>query len=69
MKYQVLITSVPDRDNLVAEIWDGENLLAEISKETDLSKIEIYSNDRSMLLQFDDFLEALNQAKDKLLSD
>ena len=31
-KFEILITDVPDRENLVAEVWYGETLIAEINK-------------------------------------
>lgn len=69
MKYQILITSVPDRENLVAEIWDGKNLLAEINQDEGLLEIEIYFKDQSIIVEFDSFLEALKQGQSKLLSE
>ncbi len=41
-KFRIEITSVPDRNILVAEIWFGEKHIAEINQESDEMKIELY---------------------------
>jgi len=65
-KFKVIIASVPDRENLVAEIWFAENLIAEIIKERGEFEIEFYSN-QNLIFRFDDFLRTLEVAKKKLL--
>ena len=42
MKLTVQIASVPDRDNLVAELWYGDEQWGEISQETENLRLEIY---------------------------
>lgn len=42
MKLTVQIASVPDRDNLVAELWCGDEQWGEISQETENLLLEIY---------------------------
>lgn len=64
-KFRIEITSVPDRENLVAEIWFSENLIAEINQEQDEFEIELYSNQK-LTLKFDDFVRTLEVAKKKL---
>jgi hypothetical protein len=63
--FKIEITSVPDRSNLVAEIWYGENLLAEINQEEDVFKVELYNTQGTVV--FNDFIAALEKAKHKLL--
>jgi hypothetical protein len=63
------ITSPFDRENIVAEIWFGNNQVAEISNENNsLFEIEIFTNPDSgiWLFNFDDFNNLLTQAKMEL---
>jgi hypothetical protein len=64
-KIIVEITSVPDRENLVAEIWHQEYLIAEVSREKEDLKIEFYTI-HGQKLPLDEFLEALILAKNRL---
>ena len=45
-RFSIEITSVPDRKNLVAEIWFGENLVAEVNHESDYLEIELYPSEK-----------------------
>ena len=67
--YEILITSPPDRENLVAEIWHDNIMIAELNQEDkDNLKLEIYSNKETPIsLDYLDFLDALQVAKEKLL--
>lgn len=65
-KFKIEITSVPDRSNLVAEIWYDENLLAEINQEEEELKVELYNTQKAIFI-FKDFIAALEEAKQKLL--
>jgi hypothetical protein len=67
-KMKVEITSVPDRENLVAEIWFDENLIAEVYQENEVLNVEFYISP-GMALPFEEFQEALKIAKDKLAKD
>ncbi|MBQ0738835.1 hypothetical protein [Aquimarina celericrescens] len=68
-KFKIEITSVPDREELVAEIWEGDTMVAELNQEDkDNLKLEIYSNKENRIsLDYLDFVEALKVAKEKLL--
>lgn len=70
MKLKVQIASVPDRDNLVAEIWVGDQQLAEVSQETGTLKIEIYQRTGEARgiweIEFDELVNALQEARNKL---
>jgi len=65
-KYLIEITSVPDREKLVAEIWLGDFLVAEINQDNEYLEIQFYL-DKSQIVNFDNFLEALVNAKKKLI--
>ncbi|MFZ0565134.1 MAG: hypothetical protein WAM28_02985 [Chlamydiales bacterium] len=67
-KYRICISSPPDRDNLIAEIFFGDNQLAEINQEKGLFEIEFYPRSDGKLWQIDLFsvINALNEAKVKL---
>jgi hypothetical protein len=64
-KIKVEIASVPDRENLVAEIWYNESLIAEVNLEQKDLNIEFYTS-HGQVLPFDELLEALIKAKDNL---
>ncbi|MBN9352311.1 MAG: hypothetical protein J0H55_16650 [Chitinophagaceae bacterium] len=66
-KFKIEIASVPDRNNLVAEIWFGDTLIAEISQEEKKLEIEIY-NEKGQKFLLEDYLSAINEAASKLLS-
>lgn len=60
-----MITSPPDRENLVFEIWAGANQLAEVSREPGRSaEIEIYPpvEGGSWNFELEELMSLLNQA-------
>lgn len=62
------ITSPPDRENLVAEIWLGNQMIAEINQENENLRLEIFADENGKLeLSYNDFYEALKKAKEKLV--
>ncbi len=62
------ITSPPDRENLVAEIWLGNQMIAEINQENENLRLEIFADKNGMLeLDYNEFYEALEKAKEKLV--
>ena len=65
-KFKIEIASVSDRDKLVAEIWFGESLIAEVNQENDKLQIEFYSIQKKVF-DLNDFLDVLVAAKNKLL--
>lgn len=64
-KFEILIASIPKRDKVVAEIWFREVLIAEVNQENNSLEIGFFSN-RKMVLLLDDFLGAIEVAKNKL---
>lgn len=63
------IASVPDKENIVAEIWFGNDQVAEVSNDdSGNTRIEIFSSptDESWSLDFNDFQEILTKAKNNL---
>lgn len=65
-EFKVLITSPSDREKIVAEIWFGNNLIAEINQEGDELEIDIYPNQR-LTFKLDDLLSNIEKAKKKLM--
>jgi len=65
-KYLIEITSVPDREKLVAEIWLNDFLVAEINQDNEFLEIQFYF-DKSQIINFDIFLETLINAKKELI--
>lgn len=67
-KFKVEIASVPDKENLVAEIWYNEILVAEINQETEKLVIEFYLNEK-ITFGLDDFFETVETAKRKIMKE
>ena len=65
--FNIEISSVPDRKNVVAEIWCDDNLVAEINQENQELVLEIYFEKEKIKFPFNDFLETLKVARDKLI--
>jgi hypothetical protein len=62
---EILIASHPDKENLVAEIWIADVLVAEISEKGSIFEIQLFS-DGNISLALDEFLEAIDQSKLRL---
>ena len=65
-KFNVELSSVPDRENLVAEIWYENKMVAEVNKETEKFVIE-FCLDEKISFMLDEFLEVLENAKRRIL--
>jgi hypothetical protein len=65
-KFKIEISSVPDRENLVAEIWHNELLIAEINQENEILEIELYQSEK-ITFGLEEFLAILNSAKKELI--
>lgn len=65
-KLTIEITSPPDREELVAEIWDKDQMIAELNQESENLELEVYSSENSVQLDYESFLNALIEAKEKL---
>ena len=65
-KFNIELSSVPDRDNLVAEIWYENKMVAEVNKETEKFVIE-FCLDEKISFMLDEFLEVLENAKRRIL--
>lgn len=59
---RVQFASLPDREYVVAEIWNGNIQIAEVNREKGTLEIEIY---QPILIPFDDLLACLNDIKDR----
>jgi len=65
-EFKIEISSVPDRENLVAEIWHNELLIAEINQENEILEIELYQSEK-ITFGLEEFLDILNSAKKELI--
>lgn len=67
-KFSIEVTSVPDRPGLVAEVWWGQELLAELRHEDGVLRVQLYpsSDGQSWDFPYEAFAVALQQARDKL---
>ncbi|HYD54774.1 MAG TPA: hypothetical protein VEA99_19225 [Gemmatimonadaceae bacterium] len=41
-EFTIEIASVPDRDHVVAELWYGEEMVAELSREVGSLRLQLY---------------------------
>ena len=65
-KFNIELSSVPDRENLVAEIWYEKKMVAEVNKETEKFVIE-FCLDEKISFMLDEFIEVLENAKRRIL--
>lgn len=65
-KFNIELSSVPDRENLVAEIWYEKKMVAEVNKETEKFVIEFCLDEKKSFM-LDEFLEVLENAKRRIL--
>ncbi len=65
-KFNIELSSVPDRENLVAEIWYEKKMVAEVNKETEKNVIEFCLDEKKSFM-LDEFLEVLENAKRRIL--
>lgn len=67
-KLTIEIASPPDRDNLVAEIWQDDVMIAEVNQESENLELEIFAGENGKLkLKYDEFSDALIMAREKLI--
>ncbi len=66
-EFEILITSPPDREYLVAEIWHSDELIAEINHEQGSLRLEFYFKEKKVF-NLKEFCEALDAARERLLA-
>lgn len=66
--FSINLASLPDRDNVVAEIWHGKYLLAELRREGDSLRLQLYPgpNGAPWDVPHHDFVQALVHAEQQL---
>lgn len=64
--FKIEISSVSDRENLVAEIWYNDVLIAEICQESENLEIEFYQLE-GITFRLEEFLSVLNSSKKELM--
>jgi hypothetical protein len=66
--FSIELTSVLDRDDLVAEVWFGPDLVAEIRYQSGEARLQVFTSPAGghWDLPLDEFLAALQEARDKL---
>ena len=66
--FEILITSPPDRENLVAEIWLQNQMIAEINQENKTLELEIFVKENGTIkLSYNEFINILKEARKKLV--
>lgn len=66
---RLVVASPPDREQLVVELWQADEMCAEVSNETGEWVLEVYPKLAGGAWQFDykDFLSAVTRARSTLL--
>jgi hypothetical protein len=69
--HRICISSPPDREKLVAEIFFGDMQWAEINQEGDTLEVEFYPrpNGEPWRIDYKDALKALDEAKLRLVGE
>ena len=67
-KMEIKVASLPDRENLVAEVWHDQTQWCEISQEANGLTLEIYPNPsgKSWAFKFEEAVAFLQQAERRL---
>lgn len=67
MSLRIILAGVPDRENLVFEIWDDDSQVAEVSFENDETALEIYPKPGGgpWILDFADFRAKIQEIVDR----
>jgi len=67
-KFEIILASVPDREDLVAEIWHEGDLIAEVNKEKGYLELEFFSQSLSnkLIFKMDELCDVLIKVKNKL---
>ncbi|MBB4080020.1 hypothetical protein GGR28_002647 [Lewinella aquimaris] len=60
MNITIEIASVPDRENLVAEIWAGDKMIAEITQEDEV-EIQFFVKDEGAVYPLQERVASRNQ--------
>ena len=68
-KFEITVGSLPDKENLVADIFLNDIQVAEISQEHKDMVIQIFSYDDIDCWEFslNDFLKVIEEAKERLM--
>ena len=68
-KHRICISSPPDREKLVAEIFFGDTQWAEINQERDALEVEIYPrpDGEAWRIDYQDAINALDEANRRLV--
>lgn len=67
-RFTINVATVPDRENVVVELWCGDVQFGELSSEEQGLRIEIYANPSGepWTFSFAEVAKALEQAKERL---
>ncbi len=65
--FSIEIASSPDREQLVAEIWYKNQMIAEINQEKEDLELEFYLKN-NIAFNYEAFCKVLDDAKKKLLN-
>ncbi|MDL1864565.1 hypothetical protein FBQ90_05075 [Betaproteobacteria bacterium PRO5] len=69
MSLKIEIASVPDQDDLVAEVWQGDKMVAEIHRSPEESLVlELYPspNQEPWIFDLEEWMATLSEARRRL---
>lgn len=66
--FDINIASVPDRDEVVSEVWSNDGLVAEVRREGGRFLVQVYAPQNGSYWDFNlhEFVEALTDARERL---
>lgn len=66
--FSINLASLPDRDSVVAEVWRGKHLLAELRREAGALRLQLYSgpNGAPWDVLHEELVQALIHAQQRL---
>ena len=64
----ITIASLPDREKIVAELWQGNDHFAEINQEGEILMVEVYPrpDGKPWAIPFEELVSALREATTRL---
>lgn len=62
---KIIITDDDKRDNLIAEIWHQDKIIAEVNSEKNQLEIEFFDI-KGLVINFEEFVELIQNVKNEL---
>ena len=66
MNYTIEIVDTYDRDFLTYEIWEENNQIAEVYRDDEKIKLDIFTKNEKIKLDFESFLKIIQEIKNDI---